>query len=82
MAKWEYIVLTARAEGPDAADAAEARWLELLNTRGAEGWELITEHRQYFAAIGDDRGATANYRGTLKREGTRGRESDTLSQAR
>lgn len=71
MDRFEYLhVQESVAErGPEnaqaqAADAIHTRWIDLLNDRGAEGWELVSERFEggksgglFFAA----------YNGTMKR---------------
>jgi hypothetical protein len=59
-----------QAQSKAAAQAA-ADWLTELNTRGAEGWELVTE--RFSSGSGRDRSGTgvdyywAAHTGTMKR---------------
>ena len=71
MDHFEYIhVQESVAErGPDtaqqqAACAIHQRWIDLLNGRGAEGWELVSER---FDADKKDGLFFASYSGTMKR---------------
>jgi hypothetical protein len=72
--EWEYIRVFAAGEWPDydggkgpreSQSQAAERWYELLNQRGAEGWELVSERH----AFGGDhlQPYWAQYAGTMKR---------------
>lgn len=47
-----------------AARAVHQRWIELLNARGEEGWELVSER---FIVNNEANLFTAYYEGTMKR---------------
>jgi hypothetical protein len=72
MAGWEYqrvsssIAERGAAQHDQAAQKIHDDWIELLNARGAEGWELVSERH---TASKDPTGNLffANYSGTMKR---------------
>lgn len=75
MTKWQYtrIVASASRDMPRTGDSAAVdqeamkSWLDQLNQRGAEGWELVSES---FTTGGSDTGMSsvwAQFVGTLKR---------------
>lgn len=73
MTEWEYqrvsssIAIPRPVLGSPKQSPREihADWIELLNTRGAEGWELVTE--RYSASEDHLKNFVADYSGTMKR---------------
>jgi hypothetical protein len=51
-------------EGRSIEGQASADWVELLNEKGEDGWELISEQ---FSSGGTPPGEWAGYSGTMKR---------------
>lgn len=66
---WEYRAVGARAESFDSSEAltaARAQWIDSLNARGTEGWDLVSERfaSGYYQL---ERKYWASYSGTMKR---------------
>jgi hypothetical protein len=72
MPEWEYqrvsssIAERMESQHQQAAEKIHDDWINLLNERGAEGWELVTEH---FTSRKDPSSGIffASYGGTVKR---------------
>lgn len=69
--RWEYVQVLAESDkSPGSSGAAKVqaakRWIALLNQRGGEGWELVSEE---FAAGGSAVAMDywAQYAGVMKR---------------
>ena len=76
MSAWEYIHVFAEGawdsydggRGPaESQKQAAERWFDLLNERGAEGWELVVERHKFGGESTSVNGYWAQYSGTMKR---------------
>jgi hypothetical protein len=65
---WEYRVEWSDVgEGENAGYDAAEDWMDLLNTLGHDGWELVMEHRVIGDSASDGATLWIRYVGTFKR---------------
>lgn len=69
MTQWEYrTAKLAIGFALDEHDHADQEWMDLLNTLGHQGWELVSEHYSYHPPLAGVTEATVGWQGTLKRQ--------------